>query len=225
MNRAYSRLSDRDKSAAFESETPVVSRGLRVATRLGRPVSAAPGSGRRVVKSVFAALSLEWLVNRYGPRVVLVRRHPLDVIASQVRLGWGGAPVDERGVAPRLDRWQVPAFPAGGGQFEKQVWLAGFTMSAYDEVADGHPEFVVVDHEALCAAPVAEFRRLVGEVGLEWTDECEAHLESSNRPGGGTTTQRSASEQSGKWMTQLSGEQVRIARDILAPFPVAVSLP
>ncbi|MBV8528592.1 MAG: sulfotransferase, partial [Candidatus Dormibacteraeota bacterium] len=41
-----------------------------------------------IVKSVFAAFAMDWLIDRYQPRVVLIERHPLRVVSSWMRLGF-----------------------------------------------------------------------------------------------------------------------------------------
>jgi hypothetical protein len=202
------------------------SRRLRVVTRLAGPRYSARGAAHLVVKSVTVPLALEWIAARTGASVVLVRRNPLDVIASRVALGpmfLGNVLdyVDEQSVASRLARWNAPPRPAQTDRFANFVWMAGFTMSAYDEVAAAHPEFHVVDHESLCADPVRRFRRLVMQLGLDWTDDCEAYLHSSNTPGTGFETKRVAAELGGNWPMHLSAEQAATARRILSQFPIA----
>jgi len=153
--------------------------------------------------------------------VLLVRRHPLDALASQVKLRWGGDRVDERGVKPRIERWGSPPFPEHGDHFDRQVWLIGFTHSAYDELLAAHPEYGVVDHEDLCTDPVAKFKELTDRVELTWSREAEDYLAAANKPGDDAATNRLASEQSGKWRKSLSAEQVDRATELLARFPVA----
>src|SRR5581483_6752287 len=217
---AYRAVPYEERTKALDPGSRVVPLRFRLATRFALPASAGP-SLDRVVKSVYVPLALEWIVDRYGPRVLIVRRHPLDVLASHLKLGWGGDRVDDRGVLPRIERWGSPPFPVDGDQFDRQVWLIGFTHSAYDELVERHPEYFVVDHEQLCADPLAEFKTLVDELGLVWGAECEDYLRASNRPGEREQTSRVASEQSGKWRTALSPAQVERAVELLAQFPVA----
>jgi hypothetical protein len=127
--------------------------------------------------------------------------------------------LDERAASSRIERWGCPQRPASDDRFAHFVWLAGFTMSAYDEVADAHPEFEVVDHEELSADPIPQFRRLVAALRLEWSDACEEYLRASNTQGSGFETRRVAGAQSGKWRARLSEDQQRVAREILSGFP------
>jgi len=227
--RAYASIPGDEKYAAL---APDGSRSLRLGltTRLARPAAADAEHAHHVVKSVSVPLALEWLVARFDPDVVMVRRHPLDVLASRVGFGTmflqnALSYLDDRAVATRLERWGSPPRPSDGDRFAHFVWLAGFTISAYDEVAEAHPEFQVVDHERLCADPVPEFRRLVGAAGLEWSEDCEEYLQSSNTPGSGFETKRVLGAQSGTWHTRLSPEQLETARHILSQFPLAGRYP
>ena len=198
-------------------------RKLRISIRLAKPMYAVRDTAMvRVVRSVQVALALEWLVARIDPRVVLVRRHPFDVIASRVKLGFlqhSDEYLDERAVAEHVERWPCPPRPTNGDAYTHLVWLTAFEMTAFDETAAAHPEFVVVDHEAMCLDPLPQFRRLAADLGLEWTDQCDRYLQTSDTPGDGFDTKRVSAAQSGKWKTVLSEDQVQRAREMLEPVP------
>ena len=226
--RLYSRIPDSEALAIPDPHRSPPSLRFRVATRLSRP-NCTRGQGRRLVKSVNATFALEWLLDRYEPQAVLVRRHPLDMLASWSEI-WltdglqdteAVAYIDDRGVGPRITRWNVSRLPADASSFAQLTWIAGLTASAYQEVAAAHPEIRVVDHETLCADPIPKFRRLVSDLGLQWSPECEEYLHASNSPGIGYETKRISAQQPGKWRTRFSEEHVRVAREILGPFPIA----
>jgi hypothetical protein len=220
--RAYAGVPALEKQAIPDPAWHCSSARLRLALRLARP-ACLRGPGPRVVKSINAAFALDWLLDRYDPQVVLVRRHPLDVLASWWDLHSGESLFkyeDDRAVRPRLQRWQVSP-PPRDDYFAEMAWYVGFEMSAYQEAAEANPQIHVATHETLCADPIPEFRRLVANVGLEWSPDCEQYLQASNLPGDGYETKRLAAEQPGKWRTRLTDDQVRVARDTLAPFPIA----
>ncbi len=202
----------------------------RAAVLLSAPRSARPGTRHHIVKSVQAPLALEWIVERHSPRVVLVRRHPLAIVASRLQFGKmflpdRQPPVDGRCVDELVRRWSAPARPERGKPFEDLVWLVGFTVSAYDEVAAAHEEFRVVEHEELCASPEERFHDLVTALGLVWTDACDAYLRHSNAEGAGFTTNRLASTQARTWEGRLTDGQLSTARAVLAGFPLARRYP
>ena len=59
---------------------PLISAGAKVLTAM-------PGGPERTaIKSIYSAFYLEWLVQRYDPRTVVIQRHPLNVVSS-----WRGA--------------------------------------------------------------------------------------------------------------------------------------
>ena len=204
---------------------------VRLATLLAAPRSAGTRAHHHVVKSVQVPLALEWLVRRVAPSaVVVVRRHPLDIVASRLQFGHmflpgSPPPLDERAVEARLRRWQAPPRPEGGDPFDDLVWLVGLTVSAYDEVTAAHPEFHVVDHERICEAPKARYRDLVDELGLRWTDQCDEYLVASNAEGSGFQTTRVAAVQAGAWRRRLPEVQAVRASQLLARFPLVRRYP
>lgn len=223
-NRLYARVPEEDKVRVLTPDAPRGSLRLRLGLRLAQPSYTRFDARHRIVRSVQVPLALEWVVHRTRPRVVLVRRHPLDVIASRAELGFLDSSlryVDEDAVAARVERWRCMRRPLGTDSFANLAWLVGFEMSVFDEVAAAHPEFITVDHEQLCVDPEPQLRRLVADLGLEWTDRCADYLRTSNAAGAGFETKRVTSAQSGKWQTRLSEEQVTVARNLLAAFPIA----
>jgi sulfotransferase family protein len=227
-NRLYADVPIDEKYAVLTPDGSPASVKLRVSIRLAKPMYARDTAMVRVVRSVQVPLALDWLVARIDPRVVLVRRHPFDVIASRVKLGFlqhSDEYLDERAVAERVERWPCPPRPTNGDAYAHLVWLTAFEMTAFDETAAAHPEFIVVEHEAMCLDPLAQFRKLARDLGLEWTDRCDRYLQTSDTPGDGFDTKRVSAAQSGKWRTQLSAEQVAVAREIVAGFPVAGTYP
>ena len=220
--RLYASVPEPDKVESLDPQRPSLAVRHRLALRLAQP-GCVRGSGPRVVKSIDAVFALDWLLARYDLRVVLVRRHPLDVLASQWELFSEIEPCrypNDRAVTARMERWRIPPSPSDD-RFAERAWYVGFEMSAYQEAADSNPEIRVASHEALCADPLREFRRLVADVGLEWSPECEQYLHASNVAGTGYERKRVAAEEPGKWRTRLSDEQLHVARQTLRYFPIA----
>lgn len=172
---------------------------------------------------MYVALALDWVVAAFDPVVLVVRRHPLDVVASRLALGSllrGGDQIAHAARVARAERWgvdpDVPREPV-----KRDAWITGFTMSLYEEARAAHPEFHVVEHEQLCRDPVGEFALLAGRLGLHWGERARAVIDASNRPGAGWETNRITAEQPGKWRTCLTRQEVRVAVDVLRRFPVA----
>lgn len=162
-----------------------------------------------VVKSVFATFALDWIVDRMQPRVLVVRRDPLEIIGSWLNIGYDGITysVDEDPIARRLwfDRRPIPPRPE---EFAACVaWSVAIITAALDEAVARHPDWRVVSHGQLSADPVGAYRELFADLGLEWSRRVEAGIKQTDRPGTGYVPRRVAKEEHGKWQTRMSGEQ------------------
>jgi hypothetical protein len=100
------------------------------------------------------------------------------------------------------------------------VWQLGLLTSALEEAAARHPRWIVRVHEEMCVDPPAEFRRLYGELGLEWTPDVEAQLEAGDRPGQGFTLHRRAAEEADAWRSRLGPAEVAALPRVLRSFPL-----
>jgi hypothetical protein len=170
-----------------------------------------------MVKSVHAPLALEWIASRLRPRMVVVLRHPLNVIASWVALGWGGcALVTNPRVRERFGRrWNLPELDGGASPVAQAAWEVGvFTCTL--EAGAARSDWFVASHERLCVDPGEGFRDLFAQLGLAWSDRVDAFLAESNRPGAGFTTNRVSAEEPDRWRTRLTSEQIREAWSILS---------
>jgi hypothetical protein len=196
---------------------------MRLAGQLGRKPRDQPVPAMRdhrlLVKSVHAAMSVEWLATTFDLEVLVLLRHPAAVLASWQSLGLPEhfarlERVPE--VRQRCEEWGVPL--PGPDELEHTVWLLGVLLTSLEQAAR-HSGFLLRTHEQMCLSPAAEFRSLYGELGLEWTDRTDAALEGSNRPGQGWSVERVAKDQPDLWKTRLSPATVDVMQRVLAPFP------
>jgi hypothetical protein len=206
--------------AVWRDASAVPTPRMRVALALSQPPHVPPAE-HVVVKTVASVLAVEWLLARYAPRAVWVRRHPLDVVAGRTALGMT---IDLERVERALfdldarPSWTplVPDEPIG-----RAAWYVGFTMSWCADVVARRTDVVVVDHEDLCTSPRARFRTLAGALGLDWTAAADEVLRESDTPGTGWSTRRVTAEQPGRWQTRLSEDEQRVAIACLRRFPIA----
>ncbi|MGH9039619.1 MAG: sulfotransferase [Acidimicrobiia bacterium] len=200
--------------------------------RLSRALAVAPGpragwQGDVVVKSIFCARSLEWLAERFEPAVVVVERHPFAVIGSWAELGWNGfLDADPAAVAECRAAFGVEAPRIDASWVERAAWHFGFLSALLSQARDRHPEWQVVSHESLCAAPEPEFEELCLHLGLRFGAGARRFLLASNRPGTGYSTNRVWADQLDRRGRLDADDQQRV-RDVLArfapkPAPVAV---
>ena len=196
---------------------------MRLAGQLGRHPGDQPvpelRDRRLLIKSVHAAMSVQWLAATFDLEVLVLLRHPAAVLASWQSLGLPEHYVRlERvpEVRRRCEEWGVPL--PGPDELEHTVWLLGVLLTSLEQAARDSG-FALRTHEQMCSSPVDEFRALYRELGLEWTDMADHNLYSLNRPGQGWTVERAAQDQRDLWKTRLSPATVDVMQRVLAPFP------
>lgn len=218
----YAGSDRKEQLAARRFGDPRVTPRLALAGRLAVPRNL-PGHPRhRVVKTVCAHFMLDWLVANWVPTVVVCRRHPMDALASRIEMGYGNPTeiTDPRIHDDARERYGVP-YPSGEGAAAQMAWVVGLQMSVLDDALLAHPELHVIDHEDLCADPVARFRLLAADLGLEWTGDDDARLRALNRLGTGSSLYRVAADVPGRWKDRLPADDARAAARVIARFPVA----
>ncbi len=195
---------------------------LRWVARLAVPRVAVPDARVVVVKSVRAELSAEWIVARFAPRVLVVERNPLNVLASWIDLGYVRDPREAATYAQLAgERWGVEPPSASASQLERQSFTYGVLATALHEAAARHDDWIVVSHDELCLDAPAGFAALAPRLGLTWGDAAARFVVESDTAGAGYLTERRTAEQPGRWRSRLSSEQVAIIRETLDRFPGA----
>jgi len=192
-----------------------------VRTRLLAATTARGSDSARtvVVKTVRADFAIEWLVERFQPRVVVVLRNPLNMLGSWLERGWGAHTLlDSEPVRTRFEPCGLWPPPPLSSAVENAMWAVCARSIMLREAANRHPDWVVVEHEILCSDPIPQFQRLVGAIGLQWSEAIESYLHESNRPGTSWEVQRVASEEVGRWRKRLTPAQQAAAHGILTAF-------
>jgi hypothetical protein len=196
--------------ALCDHANPRLSPWLRLLTWVARPPSSRDAGEQVLVKAVHAPLALEWVASRFRPKVLVVLRHPLNVIASWTDLGWGDCALE---TSPKVkerfpDRWRLPELGAPASRLRRVAWEIGLFTTALHAGLERHPNWLSVSHEALCIDPEEGFRQLFHEVGLTWTGAAASYLQESNQPGTGYRPFRIAAEQPESWRRRLTGDQI-----------------
>jgi hypothetical protein len=190
---------------------------IRLLSTAARPPRIPDPAPTVMVKSVHAPLALEWIASRLAPRIVVSLRHPLNVIASWVALGWGGcALVSNPHVLGRFGpRWSLPELDRSATPLAQAAWEVGVFTCALEDAA-ALPGSIPAWHDTLSRDPRGGFRQLFAQLDVAWSDEVDRFLTESDRPGAGFTTYRVAAEEPDRWRTRLSPEQIREAWSILS---------
>lgn len=189
-----------------------------------------------IVKSVNSTFTLDWIARRYQPRVVVLRRNPLNVVSSWVVLNmWSDKPIGQHPAVQQryLAPLGVQAPTNGASPVAIAAFNVGLLTRALRQSAADHPEWIVASHDELCVDPESGFKELAERIGLRWTPEMTEYLRKSDDPaftvhGGSprvhpnavsaTTSDSRRDQQASQFKRRLSPEQADEARAVLASF-------
>lgn len=125
---------------------------------------------RRLIKVIRANLMLGWIVRRYRQaKLVFLLRHPLAVVASQMKIGWRprlDGLLDQRHLVEDYFYELEDELRGLNSDFERFVarWCIGQIVPLRQLAReDAQPVF----YEDLCQAPEAELDRLSGYLGRD----------------------------------------------------------
>jgi hypothetical protein len=149
-----------------------------------------------VVKTVNSAFSLEWIAQHYDPQIVVLRRHPLNVLSSWLALGMENLwPVGDHPVLKKvyLEPLGLEPPPADASSVTHAAWNVGLLTLALKRTCERHPYWVQVSYDELSEEPLVGCKALFDSLGLPWTAEAAEFLERADDPsfvvrGGATTT-------------------------------------
>lgn len=148
--------------------------------RLWDPVFLVPpfATVHLIAKSVHAAFAIDWLVDRYRPRVVLIERHPVRVISSWMRNRFrvGDLATRDRIQTQYVERLNLPRADPEAPHLVQVAWAIGVLMTVMREASRAHPGWTVVSHEQLCGDPVPRLHELGDSLQLQWIEETEARI-------------------------------------------------
>jgi hypothetical protein len=172
------------------------------------------------VKSVDAALTAEWIAQRFDPRVVVVQRDLRSVLASWITLDMAGPQQRNYDVLTGLARawWhvQLPDFDAP--KVVRSAVVCSVWSIALSTAAARHG-WTVLRYEDVAAEPELQFRKAADACALTFGDRALAFLHDSNRPGEGYSTQRVAGSTIDSWKDRLDAQQIAAIETVVACFP------
>lgn len=204
---------------------------LRVPSPVRRPAA-------RIVKSVHAVGAVPWIVARWPCRVIVIRRHPLAILASMLQLGWGGPsprhPVPHIGdglvpaelLPPIADAYAALLASASDPDDARLIRLAALiTVLVRLLATHATPHAAaVVDHEALCLEPKAGFDALCAAVGLPMDPALTARVAALDTPGDAPYgLRRDTASQVDKWRATLGPDRTARALDVFAQLGLDVT--
>ncbi len=190
--------------------------------RCAEPRHGAPTGGPIIVKSVHAAFAAETIVKIADPRVVVIRRHPLNVLSSWIEFDWPPQRLEERPELLALAGLDdIQPFPARNDN-ERRAMSYAVLHQRFERLFADHPDWVVADHDDVCGDPMHRFREMFASLDLEWSAATEAAIRLSDAPGSGYDTRRLASEQRERWRQRLDDATVAELTAVLEHYGVGI---
>ena len=163
-----------------------------------------------LVKSVAVQLSLEWVTAEFAPTVLVVWRHPLNVVASWQELGWATTELVASRPAVRDRFVGSPLWPPTPGGLEGTAWSVCAQTTLLLEAAGRIPGALVFNHEDTTSAPEEGARRALAALGLDWHPVVGDTIDAMDRPGTGWVTNRRTAEEAARWRSRLSEDDAAL---------------
>lgn len=197
---------------------------LRVAGALAVPERPSKATRHVVVKSVYAALSLEWIQRRTGARVVILSRDVRRVVASWLRLGWlGDASSDDlaalgHGVRGYLaGRHNVAVPDSANSPLARTTWLMMALTRELEDAAHRNGWFLV-HHEELASGLPQSLRTVAEQLDLHWSGAAEEALERSRTAGEGFELARTPDQLEQAWKRPLTAGDAEVVESVVSLF-------
>ncbi|WP_448250484.1 sulfotransferase domain-containing protein [Thalassotalea agariperforans] len=164
---------------------------------------------KRVIKEV-NPLILEYILDKYKPKVIYLYRHPAAIANSHYASGWARdafegkfSPDQRRQFDENYNTASVSGFWESFGKFQGiQQKLVCQTLKDYDDK-------LLVSYEKLCENPKEEFEKIFKFSELPLTSAIEQDISASTRANNKTyragtyDTQRNSKAMIKKWITQV----------------------
>jgi len=134
-----------------------------------------------LLKDPFAVFSLPWFAKRLNSRIIVTIRHPAAFASSLKRLNWS-FDFNDLLDQPLLMRDHLEAYRkdmqsvAGDDIIGQASLLWTMVYRIVHAACDQIPSIRVVRHEDLSLDPVAGYRQLYAELGLNFTPEVERRI-------------------------------------------------
>ncbi|MFO1514329.1 MAG: sulfotransferase [Verrucomicrobiota bacterium] len=185
--------------------------------------------GRILIKDVHSLLALDWMDRQFGPRIVIVLRHPLAFADSWFRMTGGKSEkaIERLLTQPALLEDYLRPFEShlrAMDDFWSRIgayWGACYYVALQQQLS--HPEWIMVRHEDFLEDTTTRFRELCARLDLPWSDRTEQFLLKSNASDSGElyVPQRILSNEKEKWRKSLTAEQRAAVARGAAPFEIA----
>lgn len=138
-----------------------------------------------LLKDPFAVFSVNWFVEKFGCRVVIVVRHPAAVASSLKRLNWNFDFSDLLNqpylMRDWLESYRDEMLTVAEDVIHQASLLWRMIYRVTDQLQGNNSELIIIRHEDFSQQPLEEFGKLYGKLGLEFTQSVrQAIIDSSS---------------------------------------------
>ena len=165
---------------------------------------------RLIIKSVHSGLCLPLIEHHFNPTIILMLRHPANIIASCLELNIQDA---NRKIFNR------PELSGLISQYKNQInqlndplsymgLQIGIFYYLWGNLLNNHKNWIVKTHEDLCEDPIEKYRLLYNELNLNWNNNIITKISNMNKPGKGFKTFRVLEDLKNKWKKTLNRDQI-----------------
>jgi hypothetical protein len=196
---------------------------LALGDSLAAPRPTRDASPHRVLRSVFASLCVEWVVDLTGAAPVIVLRHSFNVLGGWKSRGWLDVE-PQYDLLSEIDGRTLERLSDAAGSSPPSLTAPGLVRAAYllgllqRELRDAHarhPDWAIVRHEDLCVAPREGVRALAGSLGLPWSARNEDAIAALDRPTGPLEIHRRTRDLPRVWRERLTEDDARLIESVL----------
>lgn len=167
---------------------------------------------RRIIKSVHSGLALQFLKKHFDFQLVIMFRHPANVIASYVRMK---SPDGSRELyhQPDLKNDYLHPFVNHIKDINNPLALMGLQMAIFyyywENTVLKDNDTLVLEHEDLCVQSEEKFKKIFDSLNLEWNDKVSSYIEKHNKEGEGYKINRVAKNELDKWKKKFTSTQIK----------------
>lgn len=196
-----------------------ITRGLSGRIRNELTIRQNAGADRRVIKVIRGNMMIPWIERRFDFLPVFVVRNPLAVVASQYALDWTSNGIGMFRDQPRLvaDHLTEHADYLDTLTSRVEQLAAEWCLQNYVPKQQGCLERIpLYRYEELTRDPVAQYERMMGQLGLEFSDAVETQVRQWSFMTRKRTRTRSDPAQA--WREILDEDQERAVRAVVDRF-------
>jgi len=170
------------------------------------------GNKRRIIKSVHSGLALQFLKKHFDFRLVIIFRHPANVVSSYLRMK---SPDGNREIyhQPDFKNDYLRPFVNYFKELRNPLALMGFQMAIFyyywESTVLKNKDTIVLEHEDLCVRAEEKFKKIYESLDLEWNNKVASYIQRHNKEGEGYEINRIARNELDKWKDKLTSAQIK----------------